>query len=84
MFLCRSPNIAGGFYSDLLTAQRTGIKLDRAVVEKVATKNGCIFIASRGLRPVKFVSGELLITDGTRAGWADPNLYIIYVNTPSQ
>ncbi len=52
------------------------------VDERVAAKNGCIFVTSSRLKPVKFVAGELLMTDGTRSGWSDPNLYIIYVNAP--
>ncbi len=82
MFLCRSPLIAGNFYSDLLTVQRTGVWVDRAIAEKVAQKNDCRFVASSRLKPVKYVAGELLMTDGTSSGWSDPNLYIIYVNAP--
>lgn len=80
MYLCRSPVIAGGFYGDLLNARRLGIRLDKNTADSIARKNECKFVRSRKLRPVDFVAGELAMTDGTVGGWAEPHLYIDYIN----
>jgi hypothetical protein len=83
MFLCRSPVFAGTFYGGLLTAQQTGVQLDKKIAESIAKKNDCKFVPSDKLKPIDFVAGELAITDGNIKGWADPHLYIIYVNRPA-
>lgn len=80
MFLCRSPVVANDFWSALLAAQQSGITVNRAIARSIAEKNQCQFLASKNLKPVDFVAGELAITDGTVKGWADPHLYIIYIN----
>jgi hypothetical protein len=80
MFLCRSPVFAGTFYGSLLTVQQNGVQLDKNIAESIANKNECKFVPSDKLKPIDFVAGELAITDGKVKGWADPHLYITYVN----
>lgn len=80
MFLCGSPLIAQNFWNDLLTAQTTGVHINRQIMENVADSHKCKFLASDNLKPIDFVWGQLAITDGHTKGWADPHLYIFYVN----
>jgi hypothetical protein len=82
MFLCRSPVVANDFWTDLTTAQQTGIKLNMELAGSIAQKNACPFMASPNLKPIDFVAGQLAITDGKIKGWAAPQLYIMYVNRP--
>jgi hypothetical protein len=82
MFLCRSPVVANDFWTDLNTAQQTGIKLNMELAGSIAQKNACPFVASPRLKPIDFVAGQLAITDGKIKGWAAPQLYIIYANRP--
>jgi hypothetical protein len=46
MFLCRSPVVANDFWTDLNTAQQTGIKLNKELAGSIAQKNACPFVAS--------------------------------------
>jgi hypothetical protein len=80
MFLCASPIIANEFWDSVLGADSSGIKLNRAVIGQIAAKNGCGFVKSSSLRPIKFVAGQLDLTDGVHAGWATPYYYILYIN----
>jgi hypothetical protein len=82
MFLCRSPVVANDFWGDLVTAQQTGITLNRELAASVARKHQCPFVASATLKPIDYVAGQLAITDGKLKGWAAPQLYILYVNRP--
>jgi len=83
MYLCRSPLIAGSFWGDIISAQRLGIQVKKDIVESLADQNQCMFVASENLKPIDFVAGELAITDGSVKGWADPHLYILYINRPN-
>ncbi len=60
MFLCRSPVFAGTFYGNLLTAQQTGVELNKKIAEDIAKKNECKFVPSDKLKPIDFVAGELM------------------------
>ena len=82
MFLCRSPVVANDFWNGLVTAQQTGVRVNRDIAAGIAQKNGCEFIASEHLKPIDYVSGQFAITDGKIKGWAAPQLYIMYVNRP--
>jgi hypothetical protein len=82
MFLCRSPVVATGFWNDLNAAASAGVKLNRSVAASIAAKHGCSFVSSKRLKPVRFVAGQLGITEGSGLGWASPELYIIYLNNP--
>jgi len=82
MFLCRSPVVATGFWNDLNAAASAGVKLNRSVAASIAAKHGCGFVSSKRLKPVRFVAGQLGITEGSGLGWASPELYIIYLNNP--
>jgi hypothetical protein len=84
MFLCRSPVVANDFWNGLVTAQQTGVQVNRDIAASIARKNGCEFIASEHLKPIDYVAGQLAITDGKIKGWASPQLYILYVNRPGQ
>jgi hypothetical protein len=82
MFLCRSPVVANDFWNGLISAQQTGVNINREIAASIAAKNQCSFVASEILRPVDFVAGMMAITDGRIKGWAEPHLYIMYVNRP--
>jgi hypothetical protein len=82
MFLCRSPVIASGLWGDLMVIQQSGVGLNVEILASVAQKDDCPFVASENLKPVDFVAGALVITDGKVKGWADPHYYILYVNRP--
>jgi len=84
MFLCRSPVVANDFWNGLLTAQQTGVNVNKDIAASIAQKNGCSFMTSEHLKPIDFVAGQLAITDGKIKGWASPQLYILYVNRPGQ
>lgn len=80
MFLCPSPIIAGRFWNDLNAAGSTGVKLTHAVGADIAARNGCRFLQSKKLKPVRFVAGELGVSDGVVLGWTAPELFIVYIN----
>lgn len=80
MFLCPSPVTANDFWTDVNRAASTGVKLTHAVGVEIATRNGCHFVQSKGLKPVRYVAGELGISDGSGLGWTAPELYIVYIN----
>ena len=82
MFLCRTPVIASGLWGDLMVIQQSGVGLNVEILESVAQKDECPFVASENLKPIDFVDGALAITDGKVKGWADPHYYILYVNRP--
>jgi hypothetical protein len=54
MFLCRSSVVANDFWNDLLTAQNTGVKVNRDIAASIAQKNACQLVASSNLKPVNF------------------------------
>jgi len=83
MFLCRSPVVANDFWSDLNSVSQAGVHLHRDIASEIAKKHQCVFTGGTNLKPIDFVAGELAITDGKTKGWADPHLYIMYVNSPS-
>jgi hypothetical protein len=62
----------------------TGASLNREIDASIAAKNGCQFVASGDLKPVDFVAGELLMTDGHARGFSAVQLYIAYVNRPNR
>jgi hypothetical protein len=72
--------IAGRFWTDLTTAASTGVKVTHAVGVDIAARDGCRFVQSKGLKPVRYVAGELGISDGSGLGWTAPELYILYLN----
>ena len=80
MFLCPSPIMASSLFSALIQAQTIGVTLNHNTGLGIATKNGCNYFQANDLKPVDFVDGELLISGGQVKGWADPHLYIAYVN----
>lgn len=82
MFLCRSPVIANAFWTDLNRAAEAGVKLNRTIAGEIAAKHECPFVRSDRLKPVRFVAGQLGISDGLRIGWASPEYYVIYINNP--
>lgn len=82
MFLCRSPVVANDFWNALNQVAGAGVNLSKEVAKGIAAKNDCPFVASTALKPVDFVAGQMAITDGKNKGWAAPQLYILYVNTP--
>jgi hypothetical protein len=83
MFLCRSPVVANDFWTDLNQAAVAGVKLNMEIAIGIAQKNGCPFVPSPNLKPVDFVAEQMAITDGKIKGWAAPQLYIMYVNRPT-
>lgn len=82
MFLCPAPVTAGRFWNDLSSAASSGVKLTRTIGADIAKKNGCRFFASKQLKPVRFIAGQLGLSDGAALGWAAPELYINYINSP--
>jgi hypothetical protein len=36
--------------------------------------------SSDGFKPINFVAGQMLLTDGQNSGWASPYYYIVFVN----
>ena len=82
MFLCVSPIIASRFWSDVMAAARTGVRVTRSQAAQIAAKHQCRFARSASLRPTHFVAGALQVTDGSATGWTQPEPYIIYINQP--
>lgn len=80
MYLCRSPVIAGNLWSDIMGARQLNLPITGDVLKRLADKNECRLILSTNLKPIDFVAGALLITDGSSKGWAEPHLYILYIN----
>lgn len=83
MFLCRSQVVVNDFWTDLNQAAGAGVKLNMEIAPTIAQKNGCPFVPSSSLKPIDFVAGQMVITDGKVKGWAAPQLYIVYVNRPA-
>jgi hypothetical protein len=74
MYLCRSPLISHNFFHDLTEARRVGIRLDQAIAKSIADKNECEYVFVPNMRPVRFVAGQLAISDGTpRSSDIHPN-----------
>jgi hypothetical protein len=80
MYLCRSPVIASMLWGDMLQIGETGVPVTAEMTRSLAAKYECRFVTSQSLKPIDFVAGHLLITDGSVKGWAEPHLYIHYVN----
>lgn len=80
-WLCSSPVIANNLWTDISAVHETGVQLTKSMIDSMAAKNGCRFVASQNLKPVNFVAGQFLLVDGNAKGWASPFLYIWYVNT---
>lgn len=84
MYLCPSPVIADAFWTNITPLVTLRVSLFVDMIRSLAAKDECGFAASQSLRPVDFVAGNFLMTDGTMEGWADPHLYIRYVNSPQK
>jgi hypothetical protein len=80
MYLCRSPVIASNLWNDVITAGQAGVHLNKIILRNIADKNECPMVSSVTFKPINFVAGQLLLTDGQDSGWASPYYYIIFVN----
>lgn len=84
MYLCPSPVIANNLWNDVSDIRGRGISVTEDILHTLAIRNDCAFLSSQTLKPIDFVAGQLLITDGTAKGWANPYYYIHYVNLRQQ
>jgi hypothetical protein len=83
MYLCRSPVIASNLWNDVITAGQAGVHLNKVILKNIADKNECPMVLADSFKPINFVAGQLLLTDGYSSGWANPYYYIIFVNRKS-
>ena len=80
MYLCRSPIIASNLWNDVITARQAGVQINKLILKNIADKNECPMVLLDTFKPINFVAGQLLLTDGQDSGWASPYYYIIFVN----
>ena len=81
MFLCSTPASANWLWGNWASALNNGINLDYASEAQSAQKLGCDRINSDHLKPTDVSGGILLLTDGTKHGFAVPEYYVIYMRT---
>ena len=80
MYLCRSLVVASDLWNDVITAGQAGVHLNKIILKNIADKNECPMVSSDTFKPMNFVAGQLLLTNGQESGWASPYYYIIFVN----
>jgi hypothetical protein len=80
MYLCRFSTTASEFWNDVTTARQVGVELDKATLKSIADKNACPIVSSDSFKPIDYVAGQMLLTDGHDSGWADPRYYVMFVN----
>jgi hypothetical protein len=64
MYLCRSPVVASDLWNDVINAQQAGVHLNKTILKNIADKNECPLVSSESFKPINFVAGQLLLTDG--------------------
>ena len=84
MYLCRSPVVALDLWNDVITAGQAGVHVNETILRNIAEKNECPMVSSDSFKPINFVAGQLLLTDGQTRGWASPYYYILFVNRKTQ
>ncbi|MDE2631107.1 MAG: hypothetical protein KGM97_08970, partial [Alphaproteobacteria bacterium] len=61
-------------------ARQLNLPITSDVLKRIGEKNQCRLVLDADLKPIDFEYNELLISSGSVRGWADPHVYILYVN----
>jgi hypothetical protein len=80
MFLCISPVFANSLWQDTIDIRNKGVTITFSILESIAMRNKCRFFKNSDLKPIRFVAGQFLLSQGESEGWAHPDYYIRYVN----
>lgn len=81
LFLCSSPAAANWLWGNWMSAISDGINVSYSSEEKSAKQLGCARANSDHLKPINVSAGALLITDGSKSGYAEPEYYVLYMRT---